>query len=161
RVAGGRWGRRRAPAGNSVASAPGQNKSLLASSSPSSANSTPASAPSAAGRRRWRPALGSKPAASAKARARESSRSRWADQVAALTKVTGTVVAEWPRRRKRECIGRPFGTGPASTQRVWGEGEQGRSTGSAVNTFKAPINFSLRLTIYCRNPSGRPDGGRQ
>src|SRR5262249_47882580 len=77
---------------------------LLASSAGSSANSAPASAPSGEGRRTWRPALGSKPAASTKARVRESRRSRSSGQVVLLTKVTATVLAAWPRGRKTGCI---------------------------------------------------------
>src|SRR5215471_21505645 len=51
---------------------------------------------------------------------------------------------------------------PASTQRSGGEGGLGR--GSALKSVapltivNAAINVSLRLTLYCRNPSGGPTG---
>src|SRR5215467_5387339 len=51
---------------------------------------------------------------------------------------------------------------PASTQRGGGEGEGGG--GSALKSMapltlvNAAINVSLRLTLYCRNPSGGPTG---
>src|SRR5262249_42129439 len=51
---------------------------------------------------------------------------------------------------------------PASTQRGGGEGERGG--GSALKSMapltlvNAAINVSLRLTLYCRNPSGGPTG---
>src|SRR6516164_3477305 len=52
---------------------------------------------------------------------------------------------------------------PASTQRGGGEGRRAGG-GSALESaasltlVKALINFSLRLTLYCRNPSGGPTG---
>jgi len=51
---------------------------------------------------------------------------------------------------------------PASTQRGGGEGKRGG--GSALKSVaplilvNAAINLSLRLTLYCRNPSGGPTG---
>src|SRR5207248_1695720 len=77
----------------------GRNKSLLGSPSASSANKTPARAPSAEGSRRCRPGLGSNPQASAKARVRESRPARRSRQLEALTKVTGMVGAIVPRGR--------------------------------------------------------------
>src|SRR5262245_34994790 len=51
---------------------------------------------------------------------------------------------------------------PASTRRGRGYGERG--VGSALKSMapltlvNAAINVSLRLTLYCRNPSGGPTG---
>src|SRR5262245_65997625 len=48
---------------------------------------------------------------------------------------------------------------PASTQRGGGEGERGGAPLSPwLILVNAAINGSLRLTLYCRNPSGGPTG---
>src|SRR5262249_59253987 len=50
---------------------------------------------------------------------------------------------------------------PASTQRGGGEGKRGGGALKSVaplTLVNAAINVSLRLTLYCRSPSGGPTG---